>query len=134
MCPGRAIWEYCFVPPATVGWVQSHWHDLETLLSWDQLRENRFIDSLFARQPANILLPTMLPRAGYVFRVLESQGILANLEQTGQEYSRVTLGATLVEVVAHPACLALRRNVVHTQPLGQGSICNGIDCLARRQQ
>src|SRR5713101_3455763 len=75
-CPGRAIWDYCFVPPATVEWVQHHWHDLEALLAWDQVRKNDLLDMLFARQPANSFSPGMPPRVGYVYGYLKVKAYL----------------------------------------------------------
>lgn len=81
VCPGRAISEYCFVPAATVKWVEEHWPHLEALISWDHLYETKLLDSLFARQPANSLLPAMPPRVGYVYGYLKVRAFLQALNR-----------------------------------------------------
>lgn len=85
VCPGKSTWEYCFVSPDTVDWVQNHWSDLEVLLSRDQLHENSLLDPLFARQPAISLLPTIPPRVGYVYGYLKVKAYLQILDRRASE-------------------------------------------------
>jgi uncharacterized protein YjaZ len=81
VCPGRTIADYCFVPAATVTWVDDHWPSLEALISRNQLYETRLLDALFARQPANTLAPGMPPRVGYVYGYLKVRAFLQALNR-----------------------------------------------------
>lgn len=83
--PGRAINEYCFVPPETVVWVQSHMDEIGELIQKLGPFERQAMSTLFARRPELVPIPGMPARTGYVYGYLHTKAFLGRLKSTAAE-------------------------------------------------
>jgi hypothetical protein len=87
--PGRALHDYCFVPPETVAWVQSHLGDIDEVIQRGVLFETDIMSALFSRHPKKTPLPEMPPRTGYVYGYLRTKTFLSGIQATAAEMAHV---------------------------------------------
>lgn len=91
--PGRSISEYCFVPPETVVWVQSHIDEIGELIQELGLFESQAISALFARRPERMPIPGMPPRTGYVYGYLHTKAFLDRIRCSAVDMADVDCDA-----------------------------------------
>lgn len=87
--PGRPIHEYCFVPPGTVTWAQSHLAEIGEILRRTGRDNMMEMSALFSRQPEAVPIPGMPPRTGYVYGYLLVRAFLIRMEKTAVQMADV---------------------------------------------
>ncbi|SFU99060.1 DUF2268 domain-containing putative Zn-dependent protease [Alicyclobacillus macrosporangiidus] len=91
--PGRAVHEYCFVPPESVVWVQSHIHELTEAIRELRPFETQATSALFSRRPEWVPIPGMPPRTGYVYGYLRTRAFLSRTRTNATEMAHVDCDA-----------------------------------------
>ena len=87
--PGRDIHEYCFVPPETVAWVQSHLAEMGEMFQRTGGDNTAVMSALFSRYPKTLLIPGMPPRTGYVYGYLLTKAFLKRVQKTSVQMAGV---------------------------------------------
>lgn len=78
LIPGRSTAQYCFVNQDVVAWVDSHWEELDDLIS-SQAETADLMAALFSRNSCSTIFSGMPARTGYVYGYYKVRNCCRNL-------------------------------------------------------